>query len=233
MEEKKTTRADLEHIRGWTFFLGSIVATALFVVAMEFSFSERNGELDSDFLDEIAEDMQMMPPIEENLPEPEINNPVQSDQILVVPEISNVLDENDNEAEKTEVMLETEAPEMLEDKTEEPVKEEEKVNEVKLMSEVDQLPQFPGGMAQLLKWLTQNLKYPERAKVAKVSGKVMVAFIVNADGSVEDVRLIQRANIDLDNETLRVVRMMPKWEPGKNHGKPCRTLVYLPVVFKL
>ena len=67
----------------------------------------------------------------------------------------------------------------------------------------------------------------------KVSGKVMVAFIVNTDGSVEDVRLVQRANIDLDNEALRVVRMMPKWEPGKSNGKPCRTLVHLPIIFKL
>ena len=234
MEEKKTTSADLERIRGWAFLIGIIVASALFVVAMEFSFSDRSSDLDSDFLDEIAEDMQMMPPMEENLPEPEKEAPVQSDQVVVVPEVSNVMDENDREVEKPEVILETEAPEVLDEKLEEVVpEEEEKNNDVRLMSEVDQLPQFPGGMSQLLKWLTQNLKYPERAKVAKVSGKVIVAFIVNTDGKVDDVRLIQRANIDLDNEALRVVKMMPKWESGKSQGKPCRTLVHLPIVFKL
>ena len=234
MEKKKSASADLERIRGWAFLIGGIVATALFVVAMELSFSEKNGEWDSDFLDEIAEDMQLMPPIEENLPEPEKLAPVQSDQVVVVPEMNNTLEESTDEAEKKEVVLETEAPDMEEEKVEEPVvEEEEKINDVKTMSEVDQLPQFPNGMSALLKWLTQNLKYPERAKTAKVSGKVMVAFIVNADGSVEDVRLIQRTNIDLDNEALRVVRMMPKWEPGKSNGKPCRTLVHLPIVFKL
>ena len=233
MEKKKSTSADLERIRGWAFLIGGIVATALFVVAMEYSFSERNGEWDSDFLDEIAEDMQLMPPIEENLPEPEKMTPVQSDQVVVVPEMSNVLDETVSETEKKEIVLETEAPDLQEEKIDEPVVEEEKKDEVKLMSDVDQLPQFPGGLSDLLKWLTLNLRYPERAKVAKVSGKVLVAFIVNDDGTVTDVRLIQRANIDLDNEALRVVRMMPKWEPGKSGGKNCRTLVHLPIVFKL
>ena len=233
MEKKKSTSADLERIRGWAFLIGGIVATALFVVAMELSFSEQNGEWDSDFLDEIAEDMQLMPPIEENLPEPEKVAPVQSDQIVVVPEMNQVLDESSDETEKKEVVLETEAPDVQEEKVEEPLVEEEKPNEVKSMSDVDQLPVFQGGMSALLKWLTLNLRYPERAKVAKVSGKVMVAFIVNTDGSVDDVRLIQRVNIDLDNEALRVARMMPKWEPGKSGGKPCRTLVHLPIVFKL
>ena len=152
MEEKKTTSADLERIRGWAFLIGIIVASALFVVAMEFSFSDRSSDLDSDFLDEIAEDMQMMPPMEENLPEPEKEAPVQSDQVVVVPEVSNVMDENDSEVEKPEVILETEAPEVLDEKLEEVVpEEEEKNNDVRLMSEVDQLPQFPGGMSQLLK----------------------------------------------------------------------------------
>lgn len=213
--------------------MGGIVSAAMFVVVMEWSFSERNSDDEADFLDEIAEDMELMPPIEENLPEPEKVTPVQSDQVAVVPEMTHVLEESAAETEKKEVVLETEVPEQVEETVEEPPVEEEKENEVKLFTEVDQLPQFPGGLSTLLKWLTMNLRYPDRAKVAKVSGKVMVAFIVNTEGSVEDVRLVQRANIDLDNEALRVVRMMPKWEPGKSNGKPCRTLVHLPIIFKL
>ncbi len=172
MEKKKSASADLERIRGWAFLIGGIVATALFVVAMELSFSQSNGDWDSDFLDEIAEDMQLMPPIEENLPEPEKLAPVQSDQVVVVPEMNNALEESSDEAEKKEVVLETEAPDLGEEKVEEPVvEEEEKINDVKTMSEVDQLPQFPNGMSALLKWLTHNLKYPETAMTTKCSGK--------------------------------------------------------------
>ena len=88
-------------------------------------------------------------------------------------------------------------------------------------------------MVQLMKWLTKNLKYPESARKAKISGKVVVAFMVNTDGSVSDVRLLKTVEPSLDNEALRVVRMMPKWEPGISGGKVSRTLVHLPIVFKL
>ena len=101
------------------------------------------------------------------------------------------------------------------------------------LNEIDELPVFPGGNAQLIKWLTQNLKYPESAKNDKVGGKVIVEFVVNANGSVSDVKLVKNVEPRLDSEALRVVRMMPVWKAGMLGGKPCRTLVKLPIVFKL
>ena len=110
-----------------------------------------------------------------------------------------------------------------------PFKEEE----VKMMNEVDRLPEFPGGMAQLMKWLTKNLTYPEMAKARQISGRVVVSFIINSDGTVDDAKLLNTVDPMLDREALRVVKMMPKWNPGLSGGKACRTLVHMPVVFKL
>ncbi len=233
MEVKKSTYADLERFRPMAFLLGLVVATAAFIVALEFSFSDRDDLFDADFLDEIAEDMEFMPPMEENipLPEPETQTPSQTDQIKVVEEARPAEMESEAEQKPEEILTETELEEKtLEDEEEVvPFKEEE----VKMMNEVDRLPEFPGGMAQLMKWLTKNLTYPEMAKARQISGRVVVSFIINSDGTVDDAKLLNTVDPMLDREALRVVKMMPKWNPGLSGGKACRTLVHMPVVFKL
>ena len=98
---------------------------------------------------------------------------------------------------------------------------------------VEDLPQFPGGAAEFMKWLTKNLKYPYSAQQQKVKGRVVAEFVVNKDGSVSDLQLIEHLNLACDNEVLRVLKMMPKWEPGLMDAKPCRTKVCIPVVFNL
>ena len=233
MEVKKSTYADLERFRPMAFLLGLVVATAAFIVALEFSFSDRDDLFDADFLDEIAEDMEFMPPMEENipLPEPETQTPSQTDQIKVVEEARPAEMESEAEQKPEEILTETELEEKtLEDEEEVvPFKEEE----VKMMNEVDRLPEFPGGMAQLMKWLTKNLTYPEMAKARQISGRVVVSFIINSDGTVDDAKLLNTVDLMLDREALRVVKMMPKWNPSLSGCKACRTLVHMPVVFKL
>ena len=136
------------------------------------------------------------------------------------------------------------APELLdpatthEEKVEE--KEEEQLPEAVDMYDapldirvVEDLPQFPGGAVEFMKWLTKNLKYPHSAQQQKVKGRVVAEFIVNKDGSVSDLQLVEHLNLACDNEVLRVLRMMPKWEPGLMDAKPCRTKVCIPVVFNL
>lgn len=98
---------------------------------------------------------------------------------------------------------------------------------------VEDLPQFPGGAVEFMKWLTRNLKYPASAQQRKVQGKVVAQFIVNKDGSVSDLELVQKLDPQCDREALRVLRMMPKWKPGVMDAKPCRTKVCIPIVFKL
>lgn len=98
---------------------------------------------------------------------------------------------------------------------------------------VEDLPQFPGGAVEFMKWLTKNLKYPPSAQQRKVQGRVVAQFIVNKDGSISDLELVEKVSPELDREALRVLRMMPKWTPGVMDAKPCRTKVCIPVVFKL
>ena len=98
---------------------------------------------------------------------------------------------------------------------------------------VEDLPQFPGGAVEFMKWLTKNLKYPPSAQQRKVQGRVVAQFIVNKDGSISDLVLVEKVSPELDREALRVLRMMPKWTPGVMDAKPCRTQVCIPIVFKL
>ena len=95
------------------------------------------------------------------------------------------------------------------------------------------MPQFPGGAVAFLKWLNANLKYPANAQKAKIEGKVVAQFLVNEDGSITDIKLTKKLHPQCDNEALRVLKMMPRWTPGIENNKPCRTRVCIPIVFKL
>lgn len=94
-------------------------------------------------------------------------------------------------------------------------------------------PTPPGGWVEFMKWITKTLVYPKQAAASKKEGMVGVTFMVEADGTVTNIRIKTSAGKPLDNEVMRVMRMMGKWKPGIDHGKPCRSMVELPVVFRL
>lgn len=98
---------------------------------------------------------------------------------------------------------------------------------------VQQMPEFPGGGSAFIQWLTRQLRYPPLAQSQRIQGRVVVSFIVNKDGSIADVKLEKSVNTLLDREALRVIRMMPRWKPGVHNNQPCRTMVAVPVVFKI
>lgn len=98
---------------------------------------------------------------------------------------------------------------------------------------VQQMPEFPGGGSAFIQWLTRQLRYPSLAQSQRIQGRVVVSFIVNKDGSIADVKLEKSVNALLDREALRVIRMMPRWKPGVHNNQPCRTMVAVPVVFKI
>lgn len=103
----------------------------------------------------------------------------------------------------------------------------------KVYNEADKMPAYAGGQDAMIKFLVGNIKYPEDAKKNKVTGKVFVTFIVRADGSVTDVKIIKGIGSGCDEEALRVVKLMPKWEPGEIKGKPVDVQVKLPIQFAL
>ena len=97
----------------------------------------------------------------------------------------------------------------------------------------EQMPIFEGGDAALLKYLRENLKYPDKTKDRGVQGRVVIGFIVEKDGSLTDVKVLRPVDIDLDAEALRVVKGMPKWIPGCQDEQLVRVRYNVPVSFRL
>ncbi|MDR3339617.1 MAG: TonB family protein [Candidatus Symbiothrix sp.] len=97
----------------------------------------------------------------------------------------------------------------------------------------EEMPQFPGGMQELIRYIYQNIRYPQAALKQRIQGRVWCSFIVNTDGSISDVRLEQGVYIFLDEEAVRVLKTMPAWNPGLKAGKKVKAKTYIPIVFKL
>lgn len=112
----------------------------------------------------------------------------------------------------------------------EPPKHEE---ENKVFTVVEVMPSFPGGESALMKYLTSNTQYPTVAAENGVQGRVIVGFVVERDGSITDVNIMRGADPSLDREAMRVVRSMPRWNPGKQNGSAVRVKYQVPVTFRL
>ncbi|HRG90005.1 MAG TPA: TonB family protein, partial [Chitinophagales bacterium] len=132
-------------------------------------------------------------------------------------EISTKTQEGDPDAKITEPVV-----------TEAPVVEEPKVFQF-----VEQMPEFPGGEGELLKYLAKNTQYPQMERDNDIQGRVMLRFVVLEDGSVSDVTVVRGVSPGLDKEAVRVVKTMPKFKPGRQQGKPVRVYYNLPFMFKL
>ena len=97
---------------------------------------------------------------------------------------------------------------------------------------MEQKPEFPGGEEALMKFLSENICYPEEALKAGIQGRVVVSFIIEPDGSISNVQVVQGVNDSLNAEAVRVVSSMPKWTPGMMDGKAVRVKYNLPITFR-
>jgi len=98
---------------------------------------------------------------------------------------------------------------------------------------VEQMPSFPGGDAALMRFLSDNIRYPVIAAESGIQGRVILQFVVNRDGSIVDIEVVRSIDRSLDAEAVRVVSMMPRWTPGKQRGRTVRVRYTLPVNFRL
>ncbi len=103
----------------------------------------------------------------------------------------------------------------------------------KVFDVVEEMPSFPGGQGALMLYLASNIKYPVVAQENGVQGRVIVSFVVERDGSISDVRVARSVDPSLDREAQRVVKSMPRWNPGKQNGSAVRVKYTVPVVFRL
>lgn len=98
---------------------------------------------------------------------------------------------------------------------------------------VEEMPQYPGGMQAMLSFLQENITYPKDAQEKKISGRVLVTFVVEKDGSISNVETVKSVFPSLDEEAVRIVKSMPNWKPGKQNGKVVRVKYTLPISFSL
>ena len=112
-------------------------------------------------------------------------------------------------------------------------KKEEVKEPEKVFTAVEQIPQFPGGEAELMKYLSKNIKYPTMAMENNIQGRVVVQFVVTKTGSIGEVKVVRSVDRDLDREAIRVCKSLPKFTPGKMNGQAVNVWYTLPVNFKL
>lgn len=229
---RKTREADLEGQHTTSFLMGLILVLALLFVALEWNSSDSGWHFFDITDDELEAELELSPLHRDDdevpmmIPEEEKQEEVKSDEVKAV----------DDDVELVLEPQETAPEQPQEPKADE---EEQKPEAVDMYDApldfrvVEDLPQFPGGAVAFMKWLTKNLRYPTSAQQRKVQGRVVAQFIVNKDGTVSDLELVEKLDPQCDREALRVLRMMPRWQAGIMDAKPCRTRVCIPIVFKL
>ncbi|MBR1388916.1 MAG: TonB family protein [Prevotella sp.] len=229
---RKSREADLERQHTTGFLMGLILVLAILFVALEWNSSDSGWTFFDDDDDALEAELELSP-----LHRDEDEVPM---MVPDEPQVQELKSEEVNAVEE-QVDVAQELPEPVTEPVEQKAEpeEEQKPEAVDMYDEpldfrvVEDLPQFPGGAVEFMKWLTKNLKYPVYAQQRKVQGRVVAQFTVNIDGSITDLELIERLDPQCDREALRVLRMMPRWKAGVQDAKPCRTRVCIPIVFKL
>lgn len=115
----------------------------------------------------------------------------------------------------------------------EPLDKPQPVNRNRVYDMVEQMPSFPGGNSGLMTYLNQHTHYPAEAQENGVQGRVVVSFVVEKNGQINDVTVMRHVDPSLDKEAIRVVRNMPRWTPGKQGGEPVRVRYHVPMSFRL
>ncbi len=219
MEARKNPEADLERRKLSFTFIGLLVALAITLVAFEWTAFERElgdlGKLELDLLEE-----EIIPPSATPPPPPP-----------PPPAPTTVLEIVDDEEEIEE--MEMEDMEVKEDTQVEIIQRVEEVEEEQIFTIVEEMPSFPGGEGKLFEYLGKNIKYPQMATDAGISGVVYVTFVVDKDGKIRDVKVLRGIGGGCDEEAVRVVKSMPPWKPGKQRGKPVTVQYNLPIRFTL
>lgn len=224
METKKTEKADLENKKSLFFQIGLIIALLVVFAAFEYkSYDKITVDIAQRMVDDTPEEI--IPITEQKVKPPPPPPPKQVTKITIV--------EDDVEVEDDiEIDVEADAETEMEEYVPQDIEEEEIV-EAEIFTVVESMPEFPGGMAKLMAYLGNNIKYPPLAKESGIQGRVFINFVVETDGRISKVKVLRGIGGGCDEEAVRVVEAMPKWKPGMQRGKPVRVSYNLPVKFTL
>ena len=230
LEVKKTPEADLENKRPTWLLTGYVMALSFLFVAFEWTGGDGRSEAGKPFAGQVFEEELVPlvePPAEVPLPPPPVAVPPVAEEVAVV----------DEEAETAPVQLLS--PEDVGQGLATAGRVAERPDAGTLVADepvvqtAEVMPSFPGGVKALMGYLSRHVAYPPDALRSRTQGLVLVGFVVNGDGSIADVQVLQGAAPSLDREAVRVVSSMPKWKPGTDGGRAVRVRYTLPVQFRL
>lgn len=242
MELKKSRKYDLERTRPIRLVLSfmsviaavAMIASAPFIISAIMQSKMYDDETIEDLNIEFDEEDEMIAAVQTEVQDEvtEILKPVETvTEAIEPPEV------NEMEAVKEEIVETETPPDVVENIPEElPMQESEDAKPIDRPDQEDlelaeQLPEYPGGMTEFVTWLTRTIKYPPQALKQRIKGEVQISFFIEKDGSLTDIKVYKSANPMLDEEALRVAKMMPNWKPGKRNGKICRTFFVVPIEF--
>ena len=188
--------------------------------------------------DEIVYDIQ---PEEEQVQQDQLMNSEKFTDYAMDDEAPQEVTKTQDETEKSDVAISSVNFDQGSDEGQEVLKQnqvvveqvEQKEEETKVFEVVEQMPQFPGGDAALMQYLSSHIKYPVVAEENGIQGRVVCTFVVERNGSISDVRVVKSVDPSLDKEAVRVIKGMPNWIPGKQNGSAVRVKYTVPVTFKL
>ena len=222
MEIKKSPKADLERGKGLSLLLGLVVGLSVMFVGFEWSTRDVMVVQESEQVADVIAEEEVEITRPENTPPPP-----PPPAAPVVTEVLNVV-EDDVELEQQDILTSEDTQMDAQTVTYTPppaVEEEEEEAAQQIFTVVEEMPKFPGGDAELLKFISKSIRYPV---IAQENG-----IQVNRDGSIVDAQVLRGVDPSLDKEALRVINSMPKWSPGKQRGKPVRVKYTVPITFRL
>lgn len=230
MEVKKSKQANLENNKQLYFLMGLVVALAVVFTAFELGQKEiKFQDISSNQVVEEIENIEITPPDDNQAPPPPPPPaPAIAEEINVVENDVNIeqveiISTDDNENKQQAIFAPPSAG----------TGRAETVQDDQIFDFLEEMPEFPGGETEMMKFLSKNVVYPTIASENGIQGRVMVGFVVERDGSVSDVKVLRGVDPSLDKEAVRVVKSMPKWKPGMQTGKPVRCRFTIPVNFRL
>ncbi len=232
MSEKKSPKVDLESRLVNFFLLGCAIGLTLSLLGLDIwaSVKSNAGASISTEAEPAVEDLQMPNTDIETPPPPEPEQAPEQEEV-----VEQILKETQEEVATTfEFSMEADEETAIEGDDEEI---DANTEVVEIEDPIERVPQvraeFPGGMAELRKYLFDNCQYPESARQAGWQGVVMLEFVVEKDGRIGQVNVLRSVCPALDEEAIRVVKGMPKWKAGENNGQKCRSFFQLPITFSL
>lgn len=224
MEIKKTSKADLTNKSSFFFSIGLFATMCAVVLIFESKTYEDAVNLSVARAEDRMEEVLDVPPTDQPPPPPP---QVQQPQVVEVPDEEKIEDE-------IQVNLDVESTDETKVENIEIKHEKEEVEDVnEIFTIVEETASPIGGILGFFQYVAANMKYPAQARRLSVDGRVFCEFVVNRDGTIQDVRVVRGIGAGCDEEAIRVIQASPRWKPAKQRGKAVRSKFHLAIIFKL